>query len=156
MTSRLDDGYPEWVAVVFHISLALPTGLSVMTWNDTLIEHLADAGGGESLFVFAFYAVAMLAPLIIGTLSPTALTRTISVLTQVALGRNGLVLPPNAPTTTAALRRTSRRLHEASALQLIVLAILGVGASRSASLLPRHSHRPHTEEETDEPDRTTQ
>lgn len=156
MTSRLDDGYPEWVAVVFHISLVLPTGLSVMTWNDTLIEHLADAGGGESLFVFAFYAVAMLAPLIIGTLSPTALTRTISVLTQVALGGIGLVLLTRALSTSAELGQTIMRLHEASPLQLIVLAILGVGAFRSASLLTRHSHRPQTEEETDEPDRTTQ
>lgn len=157
MSERPGDGYPHWMAVAFHICLVLPTGLSVMTWNSELISHLADASSGESLFVLLFYAVALLAPLTIGTLTPTRVTRWISVLTQITLGGIGLLLLTAALDTSAELGQTIMRLSEAVPLQLIVLALLGVGAFRSASLLARHSQseRPRHEEKTHEPDHPT-
>lgn len=157
MSERPGDGYPHWMAVAFHICLVLPTGLSVMTWNSELISHLADASSGESLFVLLFYAAALLAPLTIGTLTPTTATRAVSVLTQTALGGIGLFLLTVALDTSAELGQTIMRLSEAAPLQLIVLALLGIGAFRSASLLTRHSQsvRERHEEETHEPDHPT-
>lgn len=157
MSERPGDGYPHWMAVAFHICLVLPTGLSVMTWNSELISHLADASSGESLFVLLFYAVALLAPLTIGTLTPTRVTRWISVLTQITLGGIGLLLLTVALDTSAELGQTIMRLSEATPLQLIVLALLGVGAFRSASLLARHSPQADNdaEEKTHEPDHPT-
>lgn len=157
MSERPGDGYPHWMAVAFHICLVLPTGLSVMTWNSELISHLADASSGESLFVLLFYAIALLAPLTIGTLTPTRVTRWISVLTQITLGGIGLLLLTVALDTSAELGQTIMRLSEAAPLQLIVLALLGIGAFRSASLLTRHSQsvRERHEEETHEPDHPT-
>ena len=145
------DGYPYEVAVAFHLALAMPTGLSVMTWNSELIDHLAGASTEQA--VLGFYALAVITPLIIAGMPPTTAWRTISVLTQIVFGTLGLTILTSALNTSAELGRTIMRIPEASPLQLIVLALIGIGAFRSATLLTRHSQttteQAHPERQTD-------
>ena len=117
----------------------MPTGLSVMTWNSELIDHLAGASTEQAGLVLGFYALAVITPLIIAGMPPTTAWRTISVLTQIVFGTLGLMILNSALNTSAELGRTIMRIPEANPLQLIVLALIGIGAFRSAHLLTRHS-----------------
>ena len=147
------DGYPYEVAVAFHLALVMPTGLSVMTWNSELIDHLAGASTEQAGLVLGFYALAVITPLIIAGMPPTTAWRTISVLTQIVFGTLGLMILNSALNTSAELGRTIMRIPEANPLQLIVLALIGIGAFRSATLLTRHTQttteQAHSERQTD-------